>query len=270
MKKRLIILSVTIVVLFSCFNLSPIFQWGQTNAATRFERVGFVDSTVTASYLNLRQGPSTKYYIIGVMEKGDTVKVFGKIDGWYAVYEPKTGKVGCAYSKYIVQKGTNPKPTQKPKPTATPVPKPENTKPPIINTPVPSEPVTGITEEEQEMLNLVNEARAEAGAGPLVFDMELMKVARLKAKDMVDNNYFSHQSPTYGSPFDMMRQFDISFRTAGENIAGNRTVEGAFKAWMNSEGHRRNILKNNYNYTGIGIVESPVYGYIFVQMFIGR
>ncbi|HHY23587.1 MAG TPA: SCP-like extracellular protein, partial [Clostridiaceae bacterium] len=72
------------------------------------------------------------------------------------------------------------------------------------------------------------------------------------------------------SPFDMMKQFGISFRTAGENIAGNRTVEGAFKAWMNSEGHRKNILNGNFNYTGIGIVESSTYGKILVQQFIGR
>ncbi|HBQ64963.1 MAG TPA: SCP-like extracellular protein, partial [Clostridiales bacterium] len=71
-------------------------------------------------------------------------------------------------------------------------------------------------------------------------------------------------------PFDMMRQFGITFRTAGENIAGNSTVQGAFNAWMNSSGHRANILNSNFNLTGIGIVQSPVYGYIFVQMFIGR
>ena len=92
----------------------------------------------------------------------------------------------------------------------------------------------------------------------------------MKAKDMVDNNYFSHQSPTYGSPFDMMRQFGISFKTAGENIAGNRTVEGAFKAWMNSEGHKKNILNSGFNYTGIGIVDSSKYGKMLVQQFIGK
>jgi uncharacterized protein YkwD len=67
-----------------------------------------------------------------------------------------------------------------------------------------------------------------------------------------------------------MRQFGISFKTAGENIAGNSTEEGATKAWMNSEGHRKNILNGNFNYTGIGIYQSPKYGKILVQMFIGR
>jgi uncharacterized YkwD family protein len=120
------------------------------------------------------------------------------------------------------------------------------------------------------MLELVNKARADAGVGALAFDTTLQKVARLKAQDMVANNYFSHQSPTYGSPFDMMRQFGVSFKTAGENIAGNQTVEKAFVAWMNSPGHKQNILNAGFNYTGIGIVSSPTYGYIFVQQFIGR
>ena len=87
---------------------------------------------------------------------------------------------------------------------------------------------------------------------------------------MVENNYFSHQSPTYGSPFDMMRQFNNAFNSAGENIAGNQTVEGAFKAWMGSEGHKKNILNSNFNYTGIGIETSNTYGKIVVQQFIGR
>ena len=120
------------------------------------------------------------------------------------------------------------------------------------------------------MLDLVNGARAKAGVGALQFDSELQKVARLKAQDMVNLNYFAHESPTYGSPFDMMKQFGISFKSAGENIAGNSSVEGAFNAWMNSEGHRKNILNGNFNYTGIGIVPSKTYGKMFVQEFIGR
>ena len=86
---------------------------------------------------------------------------------------------------------------------------------------------------------------------------------------MVKNNYFDHQSPTYGSPFDMMEKFGISYGIAGENIAGNGTVEKAFDAWMNSTGHRENILNKNFNYVGFGIADSPKYGKIFVQQFIG-
>lgn len=87
---------------------------------------------------------------------------------------------------------------------------------------------------------------------------------------MVKNNYFSHTSPTYGSPFNMMKNFGITYKTAGENIAGNSSNTGAVNAWMNSEGHRANILNGSYNYTGVAVVKSPTYGKIYVQMFIGK
>ena len=73
------------------------------------------------------------------------------------------------------------------------------------------------------------------GLQALIVDDELQNIARIKAQDMVDNNYFSHTSPTYGSPFNMMKNFGISYKTAGENIAGNSTNSGAVNAWMNSE-----------------------------------
>ena len=104
----------------------------------------------------------------------------------------------------------------------------------------------------------------------LIIDDELQNIARIKAQDMVDNNYFSHTSPTHGSPFDMMQNFGINYKTAGENIAGNSSNNGAANAWMNSSGHKENILNNSYNYTGLAVVNSPKYGRIYVQMFIGR
>ena len=108
------------------------------------------------------------------------------------------------------------------------------------------------------------------GLSSLKIDSELQRVAKIKAQDMVDNNYFSHNSPIYGSPFDMLKSFKVSYKTAGENIAGNSSNTAAVNAWMNSEGHKANILNSSYNYTGIGIVKSPKYGKIYVQMFIGK
>ena len=87
---------------------------------------------------------------------------------------------------------------------------------------------------------------------------------------MVNNNYFSHTSPTYGSPFDMMKKFGITYKSAGENIAGNSSNSGAVNAWMNSEGHKANILNTSYNYTGLAVVSSSKYGKIYVQMFIRK
>ena len=97
----------------------------------------------------------------------------------------------------------------------------------------------------------------------------MQNVARVKAKDMVDNNYFSHTSPIYGSPFDMLKNYGISYKTAGENIAGNSTNSEAVNAWMNSSGHRANILNANYTDLGVGIAKSSNGTMYWTQMFIG-
>ena len=120
------------------------------------------------------------------------------------------------------------------------------------------------------MLSLINQERTKAGLKPLTMDLSVVKVARLKSQDMIDNNYFSHTSPTYGSPFDMMKKFGITYRYAGENLAGNQTVERAHTALMNSDGHRANILKAEFTHIGIGIVDGGAYGKMFTQMFIGK
>lgn len=129
---------------------------------------------------------------------------------------------------------------------------------------------SNLTADELDVFNLINAKRTSNGLSPLKIDNELQKVSRIKAQDMVDKNYFSHTSPTYGSPFDMMKSFGINYKTAGENIAGHSNNSGAVESWMNSSGHRANILNSNYNYTGIGVVKSPTYGKIYVQMFLGR
>jgi len=124
---------------------------------------------------------------------------------------------------------------------------------------------SNVSEYAVQVAELVNEERAKAGLAPLTLDAKLSEVAMLKAKDMYDNNYFDHQSPTYGSPFDMMRANGITYNTAGENIAkGQRTPEEVMNAWMNSEGHRKNIL--NSSFTKIGVA---YYNGEWVQQFIG-
>lgn len=127
-----------------------------------------------------------------------------------------------------------------------------------------------LTDQEQEMFRLVNEARAQNNVPALKLDMELTNVARIKSQDMVDNNYFSHNSPTYGSPFDMMDDFGIEYVKAGENIAGNQSVQNAHDSLMNSPGHRKNILDPEFTHIGIGIKAGSQYGNIFTQMFISK
>lgn len=120
---------------------------------------------------------------------------------------------------------------------------------------------------EKEVARLVNEIRKENGLSELKLNTELCAVARAKSQDMKDNQYFSHTSPTYGSPFDMMKTFGISYRTAGENIAmGYRTPQAVVDGWMNSEGHRANILNSSFKEIGMGYVASGNY---WTQMFIG-
>ncbi|MCH5184854.1 MAG: SafA/ExsA family spore coat assembly protein [Oscillospiraceae bacterium] len=126
---------------------------------------------------------------------------------------------------------------------------------------------TAVTDYETEVVRLVNEIRVKNGLSKLKQNWELCRVARYKSQDMKDKNYFSHTSPTYGSPFDMMKRFGISYRTAGENIAkGQSTPQAVVNAWMNSSGHRANILNSSFTEIGVGYVKSGNY---WTQMFIG-
>ncbi len=151
-----------------------------------------------------------------------------------------------------------PAPTPEPTPTPTPEPKPE-----------PAPAPRGSSQMESQMLSLINQERQAHGLQPLVMDSQVLSVARKKSQDMISNNYFSHTSPTYGSPFKMLNDAGVSYRTAGENIAGNSSVSAAHRALMNSSGHKKNILNSNFTKVGIGIVEGGPYGMMFTQIFIG-
>ncbi|MGD6833951.1 CAP domain-containing protein [Sutcliffiella halmapala] len=127
---------------------------------------------------------------------------------------------------------------------------------------------SAVSEFEKKVVELTNAERAKQGLAPLELDEELSKVAKEKSNDMKKNNYFAHNSPTYGSPFDMMKQFGVEYRTAGENIAmGQQSPEEVVNAWMNSEGHRANIMNGEFTHIGVGHVEDGNY---WTQMFIGK
>ena len=143
--------------------------------------------------------------------------------------------------------------------------------PDIPGTPeTPNTPDSGSTSASgyaQQVLDLVNRERAANGLSSLTLDDTLSRYAAVKSQDMHDNGYFSHTSPTYGSPFDMMKSFGISYTYAGENIAmGYSTPEAVVTAWMNSAGHRANILSSNFTAMGIGYVADGGY---WTQWFIG-
>lgn len=120
---------------------------------------------------------------------------------------------------------------------------------------------------EKRVGELVNAERAKAGLKPLVLDESLSLKAREKSRDMAKNNYFSHNSPTYGTPFEMMQSMGITYRSAGENIAmGQRSPEAVVEAWMNSPGHRTNILSPSFTHLGVGYIADGNY---WTQWFIG-
>ncbi|GGJ12303.1 CAP domain-containing protein [Paenibacillus hunanensis] len=117
-----------------------------------------------------------------------------------------------------------------------------------------------------QVVELVNQERSKAGLQALTVDTALQTMAGDKAIDMYTNNYFSHTSPTYGSPFDMMKTYKISFRAAGENIAKGQTSPAqVMNSWMNSAGHKANILSKNYTHIGVGYTNG-----VWVQEFIGK
>nr|WP_319487664.1 CAP domain-containing protein [uncultured Caproiciproducens sp.] len=123
---------------------------------------------------------------------------------------------------------------------------------------------------QDQVVQLVNQERAANGLKALTVNSSLTKTATLKSEDMAKLNYFDHQSPTYGSPFDMMKQYGISYRSAGENIAmGQTTPQQVMQGWMNSSGHRANILNSSFTQIGVGIAKNAQGQYIWTQQFIG-
>lgn len=152
----------------------------------------------------------------------------------------------------------NPEP-QTPAPAPAPQPAPETPAPVPAPEPMPSDNFSAM---QAEMLGYINAARVQYNLAPLTLDSALCNRAYLKSKDMAENNYFSHTSPTYGSPFAMMKSLGISYRTAGENIAKNTSVKGAHDAFMNSAGHRQNILGSSYSKVGLGFYQEGHYLYV--------
>ncbi|MGG3451981.1 SafA/ExsA family spore coat assembly protein [Domibacillus aminovorans] len=127
---------------------------------------------------------------------------------------------------------------------------------------------TSVTNAEAEVIRLVSVERQKAGLKPLTQNWELSRVAQIKSQDMMKNKYFDHNSPTYGTPFNMMKNFGITYKSAGENIAKGQTTPAAvMKAWMNSSGHKANILSKNFTQIGVGYEPNGNY---WTQQFIQK
>ena len=263
MIKRRLLVS-TLILLVTLFTVFPMGT-GQfkVEASEAYKSMELATGVVTATNVNLRTGPATTFDIICKLKKNQGITIIGKMGDWYAVYVGSSGNVGAITSQYV-KVDTTKETTNK---TNTKTVSAKTTK--AVNTvTATATKAKDISSDEQALLDLINKERKKQGLVALEFDANLVNIARLKAKDMKDNNYFSHTSKFYGSPFDMMKKYDIKFSAAGENIAGNQSVEKAVKAWSNESGN--NLYNKKFTHTGIGIVDSPTYGKIFVQMFIRK
>lgn len=221
-----------------------------------YYKLDFSTGIVTASSLNVRSGPGTSYPVVAKVNKNEYIRVFAGVGNWYIV-QVEGDYVGAVSKQYVKAVYPNSGGSSS---SGNSTGGSSNT---TTNT-------SGLTKDELEVFNLINEQRTKNGLSALKINSEVQNVARIKAQDMVKNNYFLHTSPTYGSPFDMLNSFKVSYKTAGENIAGNSSNSAAVTAWMNSSGHKANILNSSFNYTGIGVVNGSKYGKIYVQMFIGK
>ena len=134
-------------------------------------------------------------------------------------------------------------------------------------------PVDGtLSAMEVEAFNLVNQQRVNNGLAALTMNEEVRAVARSHSQDMVDRHFFSHTNPDGDSPFDRLADAGITYSWAGENIAMNQgysnPAETAVTGWMESTGHRENILRSQFTQTGMGVAESTDGEYYFTQVFI--
>lgn len=242
--KKKSILKFTMILVFTLVVSKVSTSFGMQH----YYKVDFSTGLVTATTLNVRSGPGTQYKIVTTVNKNEYIRIFAGVGDWYIV-QVEGDYVGAVSKKYV--KAIYPSSSNTGSTT-------ENTQ------------TSTMTADEKEVFDLINKQRTSNGLAALKIDEEVQRVAKIKAEDMATNNYFSHTSPTYGSPFDMLKSFKVSYKTAAENIATNSSNSGAVTAWMNSSGHKANILNSSYNYTGIGVVSSSKYSKIYVQMFIGK
>lgn len=220
----------------------------KTIISASYEKAQVSHVVVTANKVPVTTGAYSGAPTITSLSNGTKVKVIGKVGDWYVAHLADN-RVGCLSAGST--KPAAPAATQS-----------------IPN--IPGTTTNNPSNDEVSMVNLVNSARTSAGLKPLATNAELTKLARLKSKDLVDHNTFTHISPTYGSPFDMMKKYGVSYLYAAENLAKSPSVQAAETALMNSPGHKANILNPEFSEIGIGIISASDGTNIYTQMFIGK
>lgn len=253
MKSKLSLMVVTAVLASGLlFNISVQAEAHDDSQVTITQHV---NATQAANAIQHFAKPPFDYYKVSAH---DTLYYIGKR---YGVSLPTLFRLNPGIDPYRLQPGQIIKlRNTSAQPPATTQPTPARPSKPTI----PQNTAPTATQFEQQVFHLVNEERAKAGLSPLRWDNELAAMAKDKAIDMYVNNYFDHISPTYGSPFEMMTSYGISYSYAGENIArGQRTPAEVMNAWMNSPGHRANILNANFDAIGVAYYNGE-----WVQVFI--
>ena len=267
----------------------------ETNSESEFNEVEDVEETKEPEFVvkdydailfvknpvNVRKGPSTDYDVIGGLEKGKQITVTGLVDtGWYRIqYNDENAYV---YSSYLIdeasyqamiaeeealakqqqqQQQATPEPQQ-------PAPEPQQPAPEPQPTPEPQQPQVNPADYKAQVVAIINQERANAGLGSVSQNASLDAVAQIRAQEIAQS--FSHTRPDGTNCFTILDQYGIPNSAAGENIAaGYGTPEEVMTGWMNSDGHRANILNGSFGQVGIGYYTDPngVYGTYWVQMF---
>lgn len=208
---------------------------------------------VTAKSLKLRSGLSLDSQYIGLLSQGDALHIYGKSDEWYIV-STRDNLVGAVSAEYIDCNYEN-------EDTIT------TSSTSVIDNYITD---TNLSQDEQIFFNLINNKRLENDLPEFEIDQTLLNIARLKCQDLAKNNYFSHTSPTYGTIYQMLQTRNYNYSKASENIARALNADTAINNLMNSDSHKNNILSQNYNYTGIAVINSIDSGKIFVQIFAAK
>ncbi len=199
----------------------------------------------------VRGGPSTSFSVYGKLNQGDKVYVIGAIQNFLLVITDNN-MVGMIREDLIEK---------------------QNETNNMVQEETQSQEIENNTNEDisiYTILEQINNIRISNGVTPLELDSLVTSTAQAKARDMLENSYFSNTSPTYGTPFEMLKNAGVIYKTAGENLAGNNNLTEAVNLFLDSEDSKQNLLSNAYNYIGIGIEKSDIYGYILVLMFIGK
>ncbi len=302
-----ILLIIAILIMTACSPQERPMPQKETNlsAINRTKPVEYC--RITADTADVRTGTGLNFDTIGTLKRDDVVKVLEEVDNWYVVQmeNNQVGSIEAANATPVVMEddtsvappGINPNteltdtndtanrnqlmnPYLSPDAEdATQPNQSQEARDTELNTQQPrtathntgtNDTLGNLSNMAAQLVEMVNTERTKNGLPSLMVDTEVARVAGIKSQDMVDNDYFSHNSPTYGSPFEMLDSFGVKYHHAGENLAGHQSVQSAHEALMNSAGHRQNILSNDFTHIGIGVRPSNRYGYVFTQLFISK